>query len=351
MLKSIDVLIGLAVIMLALSMAVTMITQFVTTILNSRGRHLKRGLVDLLGQVDPALRSEVAGRIAEAVLTHPLISASGRRLGSVVHREELTMLLLDLAGPEGRLENDAKQTLRSALARNGIADPEGTLQKVRALSLQLEAGNPLLAASVRHTMAILQEARVDYTAKINNWFDATIDRVAQRFTASTRAITFAGALLVAALLQVDTVNLVNRLAADDTLRQAFVAQAAAAYGSATPSPPAAGGAETQSGGIEREYLAFLAENGVIAIPQSGRDWAQRWSVVNLGGVLVTSLLLSLGAPFWYNALGKLLQLRSVLAAKDDVQRKARQVSGTDDAPASVRSGDVSGERGDLAAVG
>ena len=41
-------------------------------------------------------------------------------------------------------------------------------------------------------------------------------------------------------------------------------------------------------------------------------------------MLVTALLLSLGAPFWYSALGKLLQLRSVLAVKDDAQRLDRQ---------------------------
>ena len=44
------------------------------------------------------------------------------------------------------------------------------------------------------------------------------------------------------------------------------------------------------------------------------------------GVLITALLLSLGAPFWYGALGKLLQLRSVLAVKDDAQRLDRQLN-------------------------
>jgi hypothetical protein len=39
---------------------------------------------------------------------------------------------------------------------------------------------------------------------------------------------------------------------------------------------------------------------------------------------MTALLLSLGAPFWYSLLGRLLQLRSVLAVKDDVQRAERQ---------------------------
>ena len=43
-------------------------------------------------------------------------------------------------------------------------------------------------------------------------------------------------------------------------------------------------------------------------------------------MLITALLLSLGAPFWYGALGKLLQLRSALAVKDDAQRLERQLS-------------------------
>ena len=48
--------------------------------------------------------------------------------------------------------------------------------------------------------------------------------------------------------------------------------------------------------------------------------------MNFFGVLITALLLSLGAPFWYGALGKLLQLRSALAVKDDAQRLDRQLN-------------------------
>jgi hypothetical protein len=101
--------------------------------------------------------------------------------------------------------------------------------------------------------------------------------------------------------------------------------------------------------MEREYLAFLAENGVIGIPRSRQQWIERWGVLNLGGVLVTSLLLSLGAPFWYNALGRLLQLRSVLAAKDDQQRLTRQT--TADGEVSVTAPAPRGERGNLMDAG
>jgi hypothetical protein len=324
MLKSLDVLIGLTVIMLALSMGVTMLTQFATTVLNSRGRHLKRGIMDLLNQIDPSLavkaaaaEQSVAGRIADAILTHPLISATARRLGTVVHREELTRLLLYLTDDSAALDDEAKAGLKQTLARNGIADPAGTLRKIRDTSLQLEAENPGLAVNVRQNLAILKEAGSDLVAKINNSFDQAIDRVSQRFTAHARAITFVVGVLIAIALQVDTIGLVNRLSADDMLRQAFLKTA-----ERQSQLPAA--ADASAGELDLQYMSFLAENGLVTAPRSPNEWMKRWGQTNVLGVLVTSLLLSLGAPFWYNALGRLLQLRSVLALKDDDQRKARQ---------------------------
>src|SRR6185369_13301046 len=114
--------------MLALSMAVTMMTQFTTTVLNSRGRHLKRGLTDLLTQLDPALRGRIAGDVAHAVLTNPLISNTRGGLGSVVHREEFTKLLIQLASSDSSLGADAKAALLSAMRSNGIQDPDATLK-------------------------------------------------------------------------------------------------------------------------------------------------------------------------------------------------------------------------------
>src|SRR5215471_5098931 len=101
--------------MLALSMAVTMMTQFVTTALNSRGRHLRRGLADLLGQLDPRLRGKIATDVATAVLSHPLVSNTFGSLGSVVHRDEFIKLLMQLAESTSSLEESARTALLAAL--------------------------------------------------------------------------------------------------------------------------------------------------------------------------------------------------------------------------------------------
>jgi hypothetical protein len=371
-LKSLDVLIGLVVVLLALSMAVTVITQTITTIFNSRGQHLRRGLMDLLKLVDPALKDKLGEQIATAVLTNPLVSGSTlrftTRLGNVIHREEFTKLLMALAhGNAGvELEEQARKALKSALERNGVANPDQTLQTIRSLALQLERSNPELSHMARQNIAILNSAQSDFVAKVNTWFDQTIDRTSQRFTASTRVITFAGAAIVAVGLQVDSVSVVNRLAADDKMREAFVAEAQALQrdqqvqervraAAATPPPSPIDPTE-----IDRKYRVFLAENGIIKLP--GEGWVTSLKSANWLGVLITALLLSLGAPFWYSMLGKLLQLRSVLAFKDDTQRQERQedtrsASGSADASTSTAGGPaaatsiVAGERGDLAAVG
>ena len=101
MLKTIDVLIGLSVVMLLLSMIVTVITQFVTGLLNSRGKHLRGGIADILEQIHPSMSRAISLEISGAVLSHPLIRDVNGRFGSVIHREELTKLLLELGSGQG----------------------------------------------------------------------------------------------------------------------------------------------------------------------------------------------------------------------------------------------------------
>jgi hypothetical protein len=60
--------------------------------------------------------------------------------------------------------------------------------------------------------------------------------------------------------------------------------------------------------------------------------------------VLSAMLLSLGAPFWYNALKDLVGLRPLLARKEQAHRERRQSAGD-----VVISWD--GEKGDLSATG
>ncbi len=327
MLKSVDILLGVTIVMLVVSMIVTVLTQFVMSVRDTRGKYLWLGLTTMLEQLDPALTHEIALAIVKQVLSHPLVRDGNRGLGSVIHREELTKILLELAAGGGLqpLEATVQQQLLAALKNNGVDNPKDAMQRIRTAALQIEQHYPELSNARRYSMAILKECQTDFVGKINGWFDTTIDRVSSRFTASTRRITFACGLFIAVLVQLDTVALFSRLSMDDGLRSALVQKAIQINPPQSKQPDAAVPALTAQ---DRETIRALASNDLITIPTVGPDWQRQWSWAKIPGILLSTMLLSLGAPFWYNALKSLLRLRSLVAEKDDDQRAQRQTTQT-----------------------
>jgi len=282
-------------------------TGFVNHLSNLRGRSLRQGIADLLRLIDPDLAQPE--KIAEAVLTHPLIRDAENRMGSVVHREELTKLLMELAagnGP-GKLEKGLQDRLATTLAAHGIDNPAATLEKIRNAALRVEIEHPEISNMVRANIAILQEAESHFVAKINTWFDQTMDRVSQRFTVSTRWITFLCGVVLVALLQLDSIALVNRIYVDDALRDSLVSQA-----------------QSDGNASGDKLYDFVVAKGVVPLPRYPADLPRFKDARHLAGMVFTTLLLTLGAPFWYNALNQLLQLRPKIAAVDDSQRQARE---------------------------
>jgi hypothetical protein len=333
--KSLDVLIGLAVVMLVVSMTVTMLTQAITSLLNSDGKRLCEGLQSLLLQIDPGL-SGITEEVSAAILTHPLIADSRGRFGAVVHRDEFTKLLLGLAAGSGvqNLKDTSRATLEAVLKKNGVDDPAAVLERIRLTALKLEQEHPAWASSFRHDTAIMQEASSHLVAKINSLFDQAIDRIAGRFTANARAVTFGCSILVALVLQLDTIGIVNNLWMSDTLRNRLVVVSTKINPEATPEQNS-GSAVTEQPKFQQDLaqnvqnLEKLATNGLFLLPASFSSWRQNWDAVKIPGVILSALLLSLGAPFWYNSLKTLLRLRSEIAGKDDAQRVTRQTSQTD----------------------
>jgi hypothetical protein len=80
--------------------------------------------------------------------------------------------------------------------------------------------------------------------------------------------------------------------------------------------------------MRNQFFDKLASADLVSVPASFAEWRADWSGSGLHpnpvGVLLSAVLLSFGAPFWFNALKNLLQLRSILAQKDDEQRAQRQ---------------------------
>jgi hypothetical protein len=358
--------------MLVVSAVVTALTQFFLQIFQAKGKKLKAGIADLLQLVAPDFKRDCVERIAEAVLKHPLVRRADNKLSDTIHREELVKILLELSTADGvyKLTDGDRTALKSALKDNGIEDPVTILKDARLSLLKLELSRPNLSNAVRADIVLLQAASTDFLAKIHSWFDQTIDRTVDRFTLTARKVTFCCAAAVVIFLQLDAIALINQLSTDSQLRNTLVEQAmkvnaaSGSVGASGPSGPT--GALTPSGSgvaaapvassapapdvpaamkelqkelnADHDQIRNLASLGLFRVPGSVDDWVKEFQtgnvIMKISGLLISIVLLSLGAPFWYNAVKTLMGLRSVVAGKDDDQRKQRQTQTADaDAPA------------------
>jgi hypothetical protein len=257
LLKYVDVLIGLSLVMLLASTVIAAVTQIFTTGTFARARFLRRGVAKLIRQLDPELAKPVdagaaiADHLADAVLRHPMIGHEGSKVantaaqmlmgainrntqdvipGTVIEREELVRVLLEIAANEGPLSGDqvdekVRIALRTALGNNGIANPAATLKEIRARRVELELQQPQLSQAVWHAQAVMEAAACDFVGKVNSWFDNTMDRVTQRFASEARTVTTILALGFVIAIQLDVRDLTGRLWADDSLRKELVQEA------------------------------------------------------------------------------------------------------------------------------
>jgi hypothetical protein len=391
-LKYVDILIGLSLVMLLVSTIVLAITQVLLNSTFARARHLQRGLSRLVTSVDPTLMRDHAQYLSRLLVRHPLVGQRTvlsplRRLagyvraqlsklrkadakplpplspGSVVQREELAYLLIEFAAGEGPLLDgadgkkppeaivDAQQALARALSAGGVEDPAATLRAIRLKIVENERAEPDEPSTRWRTKAVVDCGASDFIAKLYASFDATMARVSDAFTAESSLWVSAVALLVALAFQLDSIELVRRLSLDSAYRATLV-QAAERFDPKS-TDPAVVSAQTQA----QESLALLSSPPIDLLPSGvprpdSPEWRNRlWA--HLPGVLLSWVLLSLGAPFWFDALKNLLKLRSTLAKKEEADRDQRAAAQPPRQRATpVPSGPADrGEAGDLAASG
>ena len=139
-----------------------------------------------------------------------------------------------------------------------------------------------------------------------------MDRVSGWYRRWSQVVTCLIAVAVAVGLNVDAIRITERLAEEPAVRQSVVTQAQAAVEG--PEEAAAGQANQtgESTPLEAGEEAESAYGKLDALNLSIL-WGQGNQSVNLmtvAGWLITALAISLGAPFWFDALGKLAHLKT-----------------------------------------
>jgi len=326
-----------------------------------------------------------AAMVAKDVLTHPLISdsifslkpqwlADRVRLATAINPDELVGILKDLSTKPAYTAIAGLPAEIDALinAQNLVADRR----------LTLLTGSPALAAlPIAGAVPLLQDTVNSIKAeagRLEAWFNATMNRVSARFTTYIRLWTVAFALALALITGLNTVTLLSELYTNGAFRQAVagsatqmmdlagrvlpngpqdvatkmytdaVAKALADSKATADAPPSGIGSEAAARAWLTAHVTDSAQQSAALsafdkalMDQRVQDAAAVRTILTkasfdvrqfgwqtdqpyrrqIPGVLATAALLSLGAPFWFNMLKQLTNLRPILANKQDAPAK------------------------------
>lgn len=268
-----------------------------------------------VGQID-ALRNAIAAKEADAdpaswtakmAQVEVAMAAAAPAINRVVN------LLSDIASPVDRAIDDAQAIIAK------IEQPE-----LRAT----------LQAMLGHSQAGIDDLR----KAVAGWFDTSMDRVSGWYKRRVQLCGFIVGLLVAIAINADAINVVSRIAADETLRARLVTIAekvenrpegerqAAVIESGLKALPVGWYLSTCVDRVTAQDC-HDEDHGHLATPRRDRVWQAtsqqatwadaldagvhlHWSLLSILGWIITAMAVKLGAPFWFDLMSSLLKVRA-----------------------------------------
>ena len=264
----IDVGLGLVFFYVVLSLVASAIQEWIASLFALRSKNLRSGVENLIGDVH-----------AKKVYEHPLVRnlSKANKLPSYIAPETLSTVLLEVI---------AKET-------NGKPYVTHTANDARALVGKISQDHPLKDILV----ALVDDGEDAATAlkdRLAGWFDEGMSRVAGWYIRQAKVMIFLIAGVVTLATNASSIHMAEEFWRNDALRTQIAAQAQVAAQTGDVS------------GLKARNLESLEAFpiGWSAAPSSGLDWLK-----TLLGWIITIAAVSLGAPFWFDLLGKVANLR------------------------------------------
>lgn len=315
-----DTIIAMVFVFLTASLAVTAANEFLASLYRWRASDLEAGIRRLLDRMSSAPKPGAAGEAAPAILlpsfkNHALIQSLVKKDGkfpSYISARTFATVLLDLAQIPQQTDKTVA-ALRTHIKGNA-ALPQHLKDALDALLGQVEGDVQQGASAVTK----LREA-------VEGWFDGAMDRVAGWYKRRSQFVSLGVAFGLSLALNLDSIEMVQRLSKDSTLRQAMVAQAtqvaqSAAKAPDTAAPAASPSAEQATAAAYANLVTQVRATDDLGLPvgwgsQLDRLMARRGldlALAILGkllGITLTALAASLGAPFWFDILSRFVNMR------------------------------------------
>jgi hypothetical protein len=278
-----EVVVGLILIYLVLSIGCSGVKELIAGAFSLRSKTLEVAIRNMLrnGATDYATK----------VFDHPLIESSAPvgKKPSYIAARSFAQALFDALAPATPTQPQTVASLRTAVA----AIPEPRLRDTLLSFFDAAQGD-------------LDVAR----GKVEHWFDDTMERVSGWYKRIAQWIIFGAGLALCIALNADTLMVVKELWNDQALARTVVAQAEKRVQAGAPANADAGTTSLRDFAKEvRE--ANAPPIGWASDSKDIRSWPSgAWPITfKIFGILMTSFAILMGAPFWFDLLNKIINLR------------------------------------------
>src|ERR1700751_1959266 len=286
-----EVAVGMVFIYLLLSLICSAVNELIERQLKNRAKDLECGLRELLHDPD-------GKDLVKKVYSHGMISGLFKgdydpqgdktNLPSYIPARNFALAMLNIIVPD----NSGSGTLDPI--RKAVSQIPNVEVKAALTAMADDAGNDL----------------AKFRTNIEGWFNSWMDRVSGWYKRRSQLIIFTSGLMIAFLLNVNSVTVANDLWLHKAQRDALVS-AAQGYlnkqpNTALPNKPDSG-LQADVDNLKNYGLP----TGWSSVPKS-EWWNIRFLASSLLGWLITACAVSLGAPFWFDLLNKFVVVRSTV---------------------------------------
>jgi hypothetical protein len=360
----IDIAIGVVFVFLLVSVIASTVNEIILSFLNMRGKELLTGLRTLLDDTD-------ASGLVKKLYNHGQIFGLFQgafdpkkpgNLPSYIPSQNFVMAFLDIIPAAAQLSTSGQQkamAMTAAVNTSGTppvssppvpanaslapasggmpaqppsapaanASGDAALFATLWVAAQKLAEEPNTEKVGKPLIAMLEAAGNDAAKlkkSLENWYNSAMDRVSGWYKYRTQKILFVIGLVLAVAMNIDAINILKQLSKDSTLRQSIVAAAGSAK-----QPLAPGDTEPLKNQIQDAKTEVMDVSnlgipiGWSHVPDVLKTGAWHWHYLNIFlGWLVTALAVSLGAPFWFDMLNKIMVVRSTVKPHEKSQEEA-----------------------------
>jgi hypothetical protein len=307
----VEVVVGLSFLFFVVSVVASAINEAIAGVFNLRARMLEVGIVNLLTGKAGKRPKKPDGTPPPAVGGPDNTATSNTAEPGIPRTQEALVnelfdhSLLSSYSKDNKLPSYvASRTFRNALfdvtGLFAVTQPTSDPLQVEQVDRQVrEQIAQLPSKHLRESLLTIWEGTnhnvTEFRAGVERWFDRAMERVGGWYKRRAQIFLFVIGLLLAFAVNTDAVRAAGHLWKDDGKRESIVAAVQNQQANQTPDQAIA----------KLDDIGFPIGWDEANRPSGGGEWA-----IAVLGWVITGIAVTLGAPFWFDVLNKVSNLRS-----------------------------------------